>query len=38
MISLVTSGMVLVGLQILIFWIINRRMAAEFSPETVYSL
>jgi hypothetical protein len=38
MISLVTSGLVLVGLQILVFWIINRRMTAEFSPETVYSL
>jgi hypothetical protein len=38
MISLVTSGLVLVGLQILVFWIINRHMTAKFASGTVYSL
>ena len=38
MISLVTLGLGLVGLQILVFWIINRRMTAKFASVTVYSL
>jgi hypothetical protein len=38
MIGLVTSGLILVGLQTLVFWVLNRRIIATFGSKTVYSL
>jgi uncharacterized membrane protein YqjE len=38
MIALVLTGLVLVGLQIFIFWIENRRLKVTSGPKTLYIL